>query len=61
MTAIELYYSSLPTDLLQKPYFEDDYEDMPISDVEIDAMHEYRLMMEAGIRPSSFEADFMDA
>jgi len=60
MTAIELYYSTLPVDLLDKPYFEGDYEEIPVSELEIEAMHEFRLMMEAGIRPASFEADFHD-
>lgn len=60
MTAIELYYSSLSDNLLSKPHFEEDYEDMPITELEIEAMHERRLMLDAGIRPASFEGDFSD-
>lgn len=60
MTAIELFYSSLPADLVDKPYYAGDYEEFMDSDLATDAFHEYRLMMDAGIRPSSFEEDFSD-
>ena len=60
MTAIERFYSSLPADLANKPYYAGDYEEFMDSDLAMEAMHEYELMLAAGIRPSSFEEDFSD-
>jgi len=59
MTAIELYYSSLPhTDL---PYcIEDDEEQVELSEVEIEAEWEYYLLNQAGIRKSPSDADYRD-
>jgi hypothetical protein len=67
MTAIEQFYASLPADLVNKPYYAGDWEDMEESDLSIAAKEEYEekereylAMLVAGIRPASFEADYRD-
>jgi len=62
MTAIELYYSTLPNSAV--PYcMEDDpsMEDGHIpTEIEIAAEWEYTLMLSAGISPASFEPGYYD-
>ena len=67
MTAIEQFYASLPADLVNKPYYAGDWEDMEENDLSIAAKEEYEekereflAMLAAGIRPASFEADYRD-
>jgi hypothetical protein len=57
MTAIELYYSSLP--LSTSPYCaEDEEEDREPTELELEAEWEYYLLSQAGIRKSSYEEGF---
>jgi hypothetical protein len=59
MTAIELYYSSLP--VTNRPYcVEDEEEQVELSELELEAEWEFYLLNQAGIRKSSYEADYRD-
>lgn len=59
MTAIELYYSSLPA--TNRPYcVEDEEEQAELSELELEAEWEFYLLNQAGIRKSSYEADYRD-
>lgn len=59
MTAIELYYSSLPR--TDRPYCaEDEDEKVELSELELEAEWEYYLLNQAGIRKSPSDADYRD-
>lgn len=59
MTAIELYYSSIDT---SKPYYagDDEEDQVELNQLELEAEWEFYLLNQAGIRTSSYEADYRD-